>query len=351
MQRRDFLKTTTAVGAALAAGGGLPDRLSAQGAASASQSQAPKPLAQRPLGQTGQKLSIVGFGGITLHGQEADPARKLAAEAIESGINWVDSSPEYNGSEPIVGQAFEPDRDKIFLAGKTKKRTYDEAREQFEGSLKSLRTDHLDLYQLHVLSDLKKDVDVAFGKGGALELLTEARKAGKVRYLGFSAHSVEAALAAMDRFEFDTIMFPVNFGAWIGGDFGPQVIARAKEKKMGILALKTLCKQPWQRDGWREKRRKYRLWYEPVSEAPDDQLVMRWTLSQPITAMLPPGHPGLMRRAIEIGRSYQALDDDEKAAVAQLAKSVQPMFRYRGGERDDAQAALWAGRCPHQTTA
>jgi aryl-alcohol dehydrogenase-like predicted oxidoreductase len=347
MERREFLQASAGLGVGLAAGGLVrPD--TARGADSTE--AAGDVLARREVTRLGRSLSIVGFGGITVRDQDSRSARALAVEAMEAGVNWVDSSPAYGNSEPKIGQAFQPDREKIFLACKTKKRTYDQARREFEGSLKSLRTDRIDLYQLHCLADVKGDVDVAFGKGGAMELVDEAKKAGKIRYVGFSAHSVEAALAAMDRYDFDTCMFPVNFGCWYEGNFGPQVVARAAERNLAIFALKTLCKQRWQRSGWHRERRRYGLWYEPVSDKPDDELVMRWTLSRPITAMIPPGHPDLLRRAIQIGRSFAPLSDEQTRRVEAMAGKVQPMFRYKGGKGDNAQAALWQVRCPDSAT-
>jgi aryl-alcohol dehydrogenase-like predicted oxidoreductase len=93
-----------------------------------------------------------------------------------------------------------------------------------------------------------------------METFLEARKEGKIRFLGFSAHSVEAAMALMDGFDFDTILFPFNFTTWYSGNFGPQVLARAQEKKMGILALKAMAKGPWPEGA---DRSKYPCWYEP----------------------------------------------------------------------------------------
>ena len=99
-------------------------------------------------------------------------------------------------------------------------------------SLKNLRTDHFDLYQHHAVTSLD-DVDTILGPGGAMETFIEARKEGKIRYIGFSAHSVEAAMALMDRFDFDTILFPFNYTTWNSGNFGPQVLARRKGKEYG----------------------------------------------------------------------------------------------------------------------
>ena len=107
-------------------------------------------------------------------------------------------------------------------------------------SLQRLRTDHFDLYQLHGLAK-REDLEKAMGPGGALEAVAEARKEGLIRWIGFSAHSAEVALEAMERFSFDTILFPVNFVTWIKAGFGPQVIAAAEKRGMGCLALKAMA--------------------------------------------------------------------------------------------------------------
>src|SRR5207247_828287 len=135
-------------------------------------------------------------------------------------------------------------RDRVFLACKTGKRAKEEANAELRRSLQNLQTDHFDLYQLHGITT-KEDVEKAFGPGGAMEAFVEAREAGLVRYLGFSAHSVEAALSAMDRFDFDSALFPINFVTYYAGHFGPQIVAKAQEKGVGRLALKSMARTNW----------------------------------------------------------------------------------------------------------
>jgi predicted aldo/keto reductase-like oxidoreductase len=130
-------------------------------------------------------------------------------------------------------------------------------------------------------------VATIFGPRGAIEAFVAARKAGKVRFLGFSAHSVEAALALMDRFEFDTILFPFNYATWNAGDFGPQALSRAHQKQMGILALKALVRRPWPKDATRFAPN---CWYEPFLDSAEALLALRFTLSHPITAAVSPAY-------------------------------------------------------------
>ena len=247
--------------------------------------------------------------------------------AIDSGINYFDVAPSYGDAEIKLGPALEPYRKNVFLACKTGKRTRQEARTELEQSLKNLRTDHFDLYQLHAVTSLE-DVDTILGSGGAIETFIEARKEGKVRFIGFSAHSVEAAMALMNRFDFDTILFPVNFRTWHSGNFGPQVLARSQEKKMGILALKAMAKGPWPGDA--DRSRYPKCWYEPLSDPEDIRMGLRFTLSHPVTAAVPPGDPELFRIALNVSDRLEPLKDDEVLKIKGKGLNGNPLFKYEG---------------------
>lgn len=180
---------------------------------------------------------ILGRGGV-----EQEHADRVVAQAVERRVNYFDVAPTYGDTEIKLGPALEPYRKDVFLACKTTQRTKEGAAAELKESLRRLRTDHLDLYQLHAITDVQKDVDVAFGPGGAMEVFVEAKKQGQVRHVGFSAHSEEAALAAMERCDFDSILFPVNFATFYEGGFGPRVIEAARSKGMAILALKAMAR-------------------------------------------------------------------------------------------------------------
>ena len=246
MKRRDFLKTTAGLGAAAALSkvlSNLPENTALAGQ-SEKGGNAPV-LPKRAYGKTGVKLSIIGMGGHVMIGAEQKHANKVVAKAIEKGVNYFDVSPLYGAgdAEQKLGPALEPYRKKAFLACKTVQHERKGAQTELKTSLKRLRTDYLDLYQLHGLTDLKKDVDVVFAKGGAMEVFIEAKKTGRVRHLGFSAHTVEAAMASMDRYDFDSVLFPINFACYYGGNFGKQVIEKAQQKKAAVLAIKALARR------------------------------------------------------------------------------------------------------------
>jgi aryl-alcohol dehydrogenase-like predicted oxidoreductase len=199
-----------------------------------------------------------------------------------------------------------------------------------ENSLKTLHTDHFDLYQLHAVTEVGKDIDAVIAKGGAMETLIEAKKEGRVRYLGFSAHSVEAAVAAMDRFAFDSILFPVNFAMYEKGNFGPQIMEKAQAKGLTRLALKAMALQKWSSDDAPGRKRFPKCWYEPIADLELASPALRFTLSQPVTAAIPPGEESLFRLALMIALRYTPITPEEVEDLKGIAAKLAPPFEAVG---------------------
>jgi predicted aldo/keto reductase-like oxidoreductase len=298
VQRRDFLTGLSAAGLASILD---PGYLRAKEALESGRNPT-EPVPQRPYGRAKDRISIIGFGGIVVDGVTPKEASDYVAEAVDRGVNYFDVAPTYGNAQQRLGPALKPYRQRCFLACKTTKRDAAGAREELEGSLKVLETDHVDLYQLHALTTLN-DVEEVFAKGGAMETFLKAREQGKVRYLGFSAHSEVAAHAALDRHDFDSILFPLGFPTWIKEGFGPSVHKRAKEANRGILALKAMAHQKWPPSAGEAKRRWSKAWYEPFDEIDKASLGLRFTLDLPVTAMIPPGHWELLKMAVELAQS------------------------------------------------
>jgi len=319
MDRRDFLKKGT-VAAGLAASQKVLQPLARAGGA------ATAPFPKRRLGKTGIELSIIALGGIVVTDTEQSFANNIVAEAFDRGINYFDVAPTYGNAQERLGPALEPYRERVFLACKTTKRDKEGAAAELKNSLKLLRTDHLDLYQLHALTKME-ELDKALGPGGAMETYVAARKAGKIRFIGFSAHSVETALAAMDRFDFDTILFPFNFVLFSQANFGPQVLKRAQEKSMGILALKAMAKTAWPKAMKEEERPHPKCWYQPAALPDEAALALRWTLSQPITAAVPPGDERYFRLAMDVAQKFEPIRPEEGKTLMARAAGVEPIFR------------------------
>jgi aryl-alcohol dehydrogenase-like predicted oxidoreductase len=317
MKRRDFLKTTAMAAPMLSM---FPADLS-----SVIRSSAPGAIEKRSLGRTGEMLSMIGFGGIIVMDATPEDASQAVRLAIDSGINYFDVAPTYGDAEVKLGPALEPYRKDVFLACKTTERGRDGSRKELEQSLKHLRTDHVDLYQFHAVTT-PEDVEKIFASGGAMETYQEAKKEGKIRFIGFSAHSVEAAMAMMDRFDFDTILFPVNWVTWNAGNFGPQVLARAHEKKMGILALKAMAKGPWPK-GF-ENKEYPKCWYEPMTTPDDIKMGLSFTLSHPVTAALTPGDIRLFKTALSLSDRIKPLSDAEILKIKEKGASGVPLLTF-----------------------
>ncbi len=316
MQRREFLKATAATTPMIAC---FP-----AGLRGIVREKAKGKIEKRSLGKTGEKLSILGFGGIVVKDATPEESAQRVAQAIEKGINYFDVAPSYGDAEVKLGPALQPYRKEVFLACKSQERERDGVWRELEQSLERLHTDHLDLYQLHAVTKTE-DVDTIFSNKGAIKAFTEAQEQGVVRFLGFSAHSVEAAMALMDRFDFDTILFPTNYTTWYAGSFGPQVLERAKEKGMGILALKAMAKGPWPKG---VEKTHPKCWYEPLSDPEEALLGLRFTLSHPVTAALPPGDENLFKMALGLQDRIKPLKTEEIEGIKEKGLKGQPIFRY-----------------------
>lgn len=314
MDRREFLTGTTAAGIMAAIAPQL----------AAGRDEAPVP--RRRLGKTGREVSIIGYGGIVAMGRDQREVTREIIRFIDRGVNYFDVAPSYgNGeAEERLGPALLGRRDGLFLACKTERRDRQGAREALETSLKRLRTDHFDLYQLHAITTLE-DVEKALGPGGAMETFVGAREKGYVRYLGFSAHSVEAALEAMRRFDFDTILFPFNWVCWMRGNFGPQVLKEARRRGMGCLALKAMAKAPWPAGA---ERTAPKCWYEPHFDPAEAALALRFTLSLDVTAAIPPGDERLFPLALEVASRFKPLTEAERRQLQAKAETLEPLFRH-----------------------
>jgi predicted aldo/keto reductase-like oxidoreductase len=325
--RRDFLKRTAGAGAAMAFTAGVArGKESAMGGKSVTDGELPR----RPFGSEGDALSVVGFGAIMLGKMEAaqqEDANALVAETVAAGVNYFDVAPTYGNAEERLGPALEPYRDQVFLACKTTRRGAEGARAEFEQSLKRLRTDRIDLYQLHAISNPKEDVEDVFADGGAMEFFKQAKADGRIRHIGFSAHTEQAALDAMDRYDFDSCMFPISIPTWYQGNFGPPVVEKAREKGVTLISLKAMARERWPKD--HPERSEYpNCWYLPMTDPDEAELGLRWALTQPVVAAIPPGHAGLFRDAITYAKRFEPLTGEQELARAKKIADVEtPIFK------------------------
>lgn len=189
----------------------------------------------RVLGKTGLKVSRMGFGGIPIQRIDAKGTKELMHRLVEEGVNYIDTARGYTVSEEYLGYALEGIRDRFILATKSMARSRDAMAADIEKSLHNLKTDYIDLYQVHNPS--MEQLDAVIGQNGALEALMEAKAAGRIGHIGLTAHSAAVFERALELDWVETIMFPYN----IVENQGEALIRRCTEKNVGFIAMKPLA--------------------------------------------------------------------------------------------------------------
>ena len=189
----------------------------------------------RILGKTGLKISRMGFGGIPIQRIDAEGTRRLMLRLLECGVNYIDTARGYTVSEEYLGYGLEGIREHFVLATKSMSRTAEAMAKDIDISLRNLRTDYIDLYQIH--NAPPADLETVMAPGGALEALQEARAAGKIGHIGITAHSLETFKMALELPWVETIMFPYNI---VEGQ-AEKLIAACREKNIGFIDMKPLA--------------------------------------------------------------------------------------------------------------
>jgi predicted aldo/keto reductase-like oxidoreductase len=321
MKRRSFLKVVGGIAGTVAAGV-APQFGRAEPVVAVEQG-----MPRRALGRTGLKVSIVGFSGLALRENTQERCNESVRRAFERGLNYYDVAPAYgNGGECEIklGPALQAlKRDQFYLACKPRTRDKEGSREELERSLARLKTDYFDVYQLHHLVQ-PADVKRALGPGGAMETILKAKEKGQVRFIGFSAHTTKAALEALRTFDFDTVMFPINYVEYFTRDFGKEVLQAAAEKKAGVLAIKPMhggapkqgeeLKHPW--------------WYRTLEDQEDINMAWRFSLSLPgVVTGFAPGFLDLVDRAITAGHAYHPATEADQAKLQAMAAGQGSIFK------------------------
>lgn len=274
------------------------------------------------LGKTKESVSIVAFGGIVAAQVSQIEANHFVSEAIDAGINYFDVAPTYFNAEDRLGPALREKRKDVFLSCKTENRTRAGSQKLLEESLKKMQTDYFDLYQLHAVYNID-DVEKTFGPNGSFDTYIKAKEKGIIKYIGFSAHSTEAALALMDRYAFDTIMFPFNFATLLSKGYGFDVLEKAKALNMGIVGIKSMALTSSQ-EGDLEKYPK--AWYHPIENFNLASQAVRYSFAQGVQVIIPPGDIEHLRWAIRIASSNLNLSAEDLEDLKRTAHQYHPLF-------------------------
>jgi len=260
-------------------------------------------LEYRILGKTGLEISRVGFGGIPIQKIDAEGTKVLIAELVRSGVNFIDTARGYTVSEEYLGYALEGVRDRFVLATKSMSRTKEAMAKDIETSLKNLRTDYIDLYQIH--NPNAKDLDTVTAEGGALEALIEAQAAGKIGHIGITLHSKDLFAKAVDLPWVETIMFPYN----IVETQGEELIAKCKEKNVGFICMKPLA----------------------GGAIDDATLALRFILSNPAVSVAIPGmaDPAEIAQNVAAAADTSPLSAEEQKKIAAIREELGTNFCRR----------------------
>ncbi len=234
-----------------------------------------------PFGRTGHNSSRTLFGAAALWSVTQAEADRMLDLLFEYGVNHLDTAASYGDAELRIAPWLQKHRDQFFLATKTEKRTYQAAKDELHKSLERMQTDHVDLWQMHILVE-PDEWETAMGPGGALEAFIEAREQGLVRFLGVTGHGVNVAemhLKSLERFDFDSVLLPYNptmmQNAQYAAEF-EQLMAVCQAKNVAVQTIKALSKGPWG-----DKPKTHTTWYEPFSTQAEIDLAVQWVLCRP----------------------------------------------------------------------
>tara|TARA_B100000902_G_scaffold396250_1_gene456777 strand:- start:2532 stop:3395 length:864 start_codon:yes stop_codon:yes gene_type:complete len=276
----------------------------------------------RKYGPDKVNLSIVGLGGIVVKDTSLKESENIINFAYENGVNYFDVAPGYGNAQELMGPGINKIRDNVFLACKTNKRDSAGSENELNDSLSKLKTDYFDLYQLHGMKTEDDFLKVS-STDGALKTLFKAKKDGRVKHIGFSCHSVKVANLLLDNFEFDSILFPVNWALILKNNFGTEVIKKCNDNNVSVLALKCMASELWGSDDRGEFQK---CWYRPLSDKDFIEMAIKFTLSKKVVSFLPPGNERLFKLAIEIvNNDLEKITDDEIKFLKEQSKIINPI--------------------------
>jgi aryl-alcohol dehydrogenase-like predicted oxidoreductase len=280
----------------------------------------------RRFGRTGHLSTIAIFGAAAFWQISQADADKVMEQVIEAGVNHIDIAPSYGQAEERAGPWMPRERTRFFLGCKTTERTKPGAWNELQQSLKRLQTETFDLYQCHAINTME-ELDAVTMKGGALEAFVDARQRGLIKFIGITGHGANAPqiyLEALRRFDFDSILFPLNFVQMALPEYRKQteaLIAECKAKDVGTMIIKSITKAPW---GARPPTAT--TWYEPF-EAPDEiQRAVNFALSYDVTGLCTAGDTRILPLVLKACENFTQLSESEREEMIQSAKRYEPLF-------------------------
>jgi len=283
-------------------------------------------IATGPFGRTGHQSTRTIFGAAAFSRVTQDEADRTMETVLEYGVNHIDTAASYGESELRLGPWMARGRDRFFLATKTGERTCTGAREQIRRSLDRLRTDRIDLIQLHNLAQ-EDEWEIALGAGGALEAAVEAREEGLVRFIGVTGHGIGIAAThrrSLERFPFDTVLLPYSYvlmqNPQYAADF-EALLAVCRERGVAVQTIKAITRAPWG-----ERPPGAATWYEPLREQAEIDPAVGWVLARPGVFLNTVGDIAILPKVLDAASRFAGPPSDEEMARLVSEREMAPLF-------------------------
>ena len=280
-------------------------------------------MEKRVLGRTGHASTVVCFGTAGIGRVTQEVADEAVEQVLAYGVNHIDIAPTYGEAMERMKPWMPRIRERMFLGAKTGKRSKDEAWDEINDCMRRLGVDSFDLFQLHYVANMEV-LDRVTGKSGALEALVEMRDRGLTRFIGITGHGPEAPrvqIEALDRFDFDTVMFPISAAIYRNAEYrrdAERLLALAIERNVGVHTIKMIA-----RGGWGDRERECTTWYDPHRDQEDIDAALWWVLSQPMHTAPSAGDVQILPKVLSAAERFQHLDDDSQADV--IARQRPPL--------------------------
>ena len=279
------------------------------------------------FGRTGHDSTRIIFGAAALGDVSQNDADRTLDLIRTHGINHIDTAASYGAAEDRLGPFLQDHRDDYFLASKTGDRTLDEAYASIQRSLERMRTDHLDLIQLHNLVD-EQERQTALGPGGALEACIRARDEGLVRHVGITGHGVAVArqhLKSLQVFDFDSVLLPYNYPMTRNRSYiddWEELYAYCQDHDIAVQTIKSITKAPWQEGADHFAS----TWYEPLRDQSAIDTAVGWVLGRPGIFLNTVGDITILPKVLDAAERFTARPDDAAMRELERAWDMQPLF-------------------------
>ena len=281
---------------------------------------------KKTFGRTGHESTRLLFGGAALSAVTQAEADSTLDLLFEHGINHIDTAASYGESERRIGPWMKRYRNQFFLATKTEERTRLGARDSLHRSLELLHTDTVDLFQIHNLSTIE-EWEIALGPGGALEAFVEAREQGLVRFIGVTGHGVDIARLhklALERFDFDSVLFPYNYPMMQNPQYVADVIDLMRLCEARNTAVQTI--KSITRGGWGDRQQMRNTWYEPLEDQADVDLAVHWVLGDPQVFLNSVADTHLLPKVLKASQGFQSRPSEGEMASMIARLQMEPLF-------------------------